>query len=455
MTDVASPKAHTSPPSTRGVKRPWLAGWLGASALGWLVLVDWGWARFQGWSNRGEGPWGLLVWPALAFVALLLVVSLLAAFRGWLGRHAGQLWLTSAAFLTGIFIAEHGLRWTPGCSPFHGRPPGTRYHFEPDFVVLPGVQGAATSSINTWGLRGSEPPPRTSAYRVICLGGSTTEGCYLDDSETWPTQFQQRWKRTDGAVWVASAAVSDYDSGHHLRWLESSPLVAQVDCVVVLVGANDLVRPLFGFDSGWPAPPGLLQLGTMDLCKQIWNVRLGHGLLVDPEGRLLMQNRRDRAIEPPPGGWQPDKLLADYRVRLSKLCEAARRRHVRLVFVTEAVLWDDFLDEKASKILWLARTQPEPRSWEVLQPGRLREAIDRYNLALLEVCRREQVEVVDAALSLSGVEAYFYDDYHPNEQGCAMLGKVLAEYFTSHPTAAGERLPPRDPQSNDDSPGAP
>jgi lysophospholipase L1-like esterase len=339
----------------------------------------------------------------------------------------------SIALLTGLVVSEFALRWTRDWAPFHGRPPGARYEFAPDFVVLPGVQGAATESINSWGLRGGEPPPRSAAYRIICLGGSTTEGCYLDDTETWPAQLQKQWKDTASPVWSAAAAVSDFDSGHHLRWLESSPLVAEVDCVVVLVGANDLVRAVLGLDSGWPPPPRTLRLNTIDLLQRIWNVRLEHGLLIDPEGRLLMQSRRDRSIEPPPGGWQPDKLLEAYRRRLSKLCEAARSRHVRLVCVTEPVLWDDFLNDEARKRLWLARSEPEPRPWDVLRPGKLREAIDLGNLALLEVCRHEQVEVVDAASALSGIQAYFYDDYHLNEQGCATLGKILADYFAAHP----------------------
>ena len=453
VTSVASANVLASKPPTRTAGRPWIAGWLGASALGWLVAADWAWARLQGWSGQGDGPWPWFVLPAVGLVALSLGASLHGAVRGWLGRHAARLWLASAALLIGLWIAEVGQRWTPGWAPFHGRPPGTVYRFEPDYIVLPGVQGMAHSSMNPWGMRGTAPPDRSAAYRVVCLGGSSTECLFLDDSETWPAQLQARWKRPEGASWVGSVAVSDFDSGHHLRWLEQSPLVPEVDCVVVLVGAGDLVRGLLGIDSGWPAPPRLLRLGTMDLCKQVWNVRMGHGLLVDPEGRLLLHNRRDRAIESPPGGWQLDKLLADYRQRLSKLCAAARRRQVRLICVTEPVLWDDFLGDEACQRFWLARTEPTPRSWEVLRPGKLREAIDRYNLALLEVCRREQIEVVDAASALSGIEAYFYDDYHLNEQGCAVLGNLLAEYFSSHPTAAGEPLPSRASQSIDNSSG--
>ena len=444
VTSVASANVLASRPPARPAGRPWIAGWLGASALGWLAAADWAWARLQGWSGQGEGPWPWFVLPAVGLVALSLGASLHGAVRGWLGRHAARLWLASAALLIGLWIAEVGLRWTPGWAPFHGRPPGTVYRFEPDYIVLPGVQGMAHSSMNPWGMRGTAPPDRSAAYRVVCLGGSSTECLFLDDSETWPAQLQARWKRPEGASWVGSVAVSDFDSGHHLRWLEQSPLVPEVDCVVVLVGAGDLVRGLLGIDSGWPAPPHLLQLDTLNLCKQIWNVRLGHGLLVDAEGRLLMQNRRDRSIEPPPGGWQPDKLIAEYRDRLSKLCEAARSRQVRLVCVTEPVLWDDFLGGEACKRMWLARTEPAPRSWEVLRPGKLREAIDLYNLALLEVCRRENVEVVDAASVLSGMEAYFYDDYHLNEQGCAMLGTLLAEHFAEHATAESQRLPRRD-----------
>jgi hypothetical protein len=119
------------------------------------------------------------------------------------------------------------------------------------------------------------------------------------------------------------------------------------------------------------------------------------------------------------------------------MCEVAKRRGVRLVFMTEPVLWDDFSFEEALTRMWLARMKPEPREWEILRPGRLREVMDLYNIELLKVGRQQHVEVLDAAAPLSGIDAYFYDDYHLNEQGCAVLGSHLADYFATHPTPTG------------------
>ncbi|MGE0533388.1 MAG: SGNH/GDSL hydrolase family protein [Pirellulales bacterium] len=413
----------------------WVIGWWGASLLPAIVTVDWLLARARGWSGAGEGPWGKLAWPAVAMLALLQLLAASGVVRRWLARRAAQLWLMSMAALVGLVIAEVALRWSRDWAPFHGRPPGARYEFAPDFVLLPGVQGTASESINSWGLRGSEPPPRSAAYRIVCLGGGTTEGCYLDDGETWPAQLAQCWPDAQRPVWIASAAVCDFDSGHHLRWLESSPLVSEVDCVVVLVGANDLVRDVLGIDNGWPPPPKLLQLNSCELLKQIWNVRLGRGLVIDREGRRLVQSRRGREIPAPASPWQPDKLLDAYGQRLARLCAAAKRRGVRLVCVTEPTLWDDYLSGEADKRMWIARTDPEPRPWELLRRGPMRELMDLYNLKLLEVCHENDVEVVDAAAAMSGTEPFFYDDYHPNEQGAAVLAKILADHFAAPPPA--------------------
>ena len=102
------------------------------------------------------------------------------------------------------------------------------------------LSGASRFSTNARGLRGDEWSSGDS-YRILAIGGSTTESLYLDDREAWPRLLQDRLNAARGGseVWVGNAGKSGLSSRHHviqvMRLLEQHP----VDAVVVLAGVND------------------------------------------------------------------------------------------------------------------------------------------------------------------------------------------------------------------------
>jgi hypothetical protein len=78
---------------------------------------------------------------------------------------------------------------------YHLRTPYTIRTFRPDPDVMPGVSGSSHYRINSLGIRGDEPA-LGGQYRTLCVGGSTTECLYLDDTETWV--LQERLSRSWG-----------------------------------------------------------------------------------------------------------------------------------------------------------------------------------------------------------------------------------------------------------------
>ena len=50
-----------------------------------------------------------------------------------------------------------------------------------------------------------------------------------------------------GPVWVGGAGRSGYSTHHHAQFVTHSDLIPRVDCVLLMVGINDLWRAL----SGW------------------------------------------------------------------------------------------------------------------------------------------------------------------------------------------------------------
>lgn len=407
-----------------------LLGLLGLVLLPMLMLADTAWAVQSGWPLAAAGTFGALL--LLAVLACLLAVLCLASrrYRGWLGRRAPQLWLLSLSTLAAWLVVDRSVPYLVSRPAFHLRPPHARYVYDPDPFSMPGVWGEAHYTTNSDGVRGPEMPADDETYRILCVGSSATEGYYLDDEEAWPRLLCHQLNDSPLApVWVGSAASADLASGHHLRFLRESPLVDQVDCIVLMQGATDVMRLAFGLDPGDVLPPYWLRSETIELVKEIWHVRLNRGIVVDTTGerlRLLQSGRpAPQPAEPP----DVEAALADFARRIRAMHEVAAARGVRLVLVTQPVLWADDLSPHGSRRLRFARVFPIRRRWQFLSPENLRQLIDGYNQTLTQVAAETQTPLINAAAHLTGHQDYFYDDYHLNEQGAVQLADLLAEWF--------------------------
>ena len=398
----------------------------------------------RGWSFDARGNYGNLVtFACLAAMLLTLIVFLLLVSIGpprrALRNNSWGIVVFSISVIVGWFVSEGLLMVIHPQPPFHLRAAGTKYILQPDPFTMTNVSGEAVTTINSLGLRGSEPPPRNDAFRILCVGGSTTECYYLDDTETWTTLLAGRLGEDATVdVWAAAAAISEYAAPHHLRFLEKSPLVDEVDCVVMMVGVNDYLRLLLGFDTGAATPPLWSRSGLFALAKENWVVSRGadnrtRGFVVDLTGEELDLHRLGMRIEEPEVPLDFTAAVEQYGRWIEEICDAAKQRDVRLVLVTQPALWDDFLSEQGNRRLNIARVHPLVREWEYLKAANLAETMDRYNEKLVEVAEKTETELYDAAFDMSGVVKYFYDDYHFNESGCSKFAELLADWFVEHP----------------------
>ena len=391
-------------------------------------LADYYRATWGGWIP--EAPlFGRL--PAIiGWLWLAVAVAMLIAGRR---SRPAQLALATLASLMAAAAGDAFLRLAAPCACFHLRPPHAVFELRPDPRDYVQVSSIARSTHNAEGLRGPEMPPLDEARRVICLGGSTTECLFLDDADTWTSQLMGQLNAAGrGRYWVGSAGHCDYASGHHLRFLDASPLVEHTVAVVVLVGIDDLMRHLMRLDAGETAPPFVLRTCAAQLTSNLWNARLGHGLAIDLTGREYAHNRHGLVFPAWPVDPTYDDAVTAYSQRLRAIVDVGRRRHLKLVFVTQPVLWADDLSGQGLARLAVARSFPKPPPWKYLTPENLRRAIDKYNSALLEVAADEGIARVDAAAVLSGRPTCFYDDYHFTTEGAAELARLVAsELLTS------------------------
>src|SRR5207248_11640050 len=157
-------------------------------------------------------------------------------------------WLAAEALVASFVYFGSGINPFTSSPPFHTRRPRQHLIFRPDEAAYPGIMGVSHYTTNSLGLRGPEFHARETEYRILTIGGSTTECTYLDDSETWQSLLMQRLNQQGGRrkVLVVSAGISGYPTVNHLRFVAESPLMKQVDALVFLSGADDFSQFLRG-----------------------------------------------------------------------------------------------------------------------------------------------------------------------------------------------------------------
>ncbi|MBX7075644.1 MAG: SGNH/GDSL hydrolase family protein [Pirellulales bacterium] len=418
------------------VMAPWLA-------LAADIALAWG----RGWwpASRVEGM------LALALVSAIGVCSLAAgtrAGRRWAARRCPQiaaLGVSTLIALVTIELALHTIGVGHWREPVNTRPPNLRLVFHPDLQVLPGASPVASYSTNSWGLRGPELPLNETnsrrRLRVLCLGASTTECTYLDDSKTWPALLADALRRAhpNRAIWVAAAAVSGTTTKEHLQFVQQSPLVEQVDLVVVLAGINDLQRELvaarkreMGQSMGPVAGPYLWErLASVRLAVSAWSRATAARRMAaeDPTGANYVRRRERRAsaetVTTIPN-LQPG--LEAYRQRIEQIADTIRQRGAKPVFLSQPVLWSDGLSPAAEKLLWLGYLDAN----RFLAAPPLRQCMDRYNDCLRDVCQEQQAPWIDLSV-MSGRLVYFYDDCHFTEAGAHEVARIVAEGWSDSP----------------------
>lgn len=374
-----------------------------------------------------------------------------------------------------VILAELVLRAVlPGSSRYLVHLAHTRRIFNPLPEFVPGVKDSAYFVTNAFGIRGPEFGADSAEYRVLALGGSTTECAVLDEPETWPAIMDAAMARArDGReVWIGNVGRSGLTSRDHVvefRYL--LPQLPRIDLIVVLAGINDLTSTLKqGFNYQPPLPitdpsaerqqvgrtfavtpgpfhrPGTEFLLSQDapwykatalwqLAKRVRIRMTSNSLVQDPEGRnyeLWRSHRRNpaRLLDTLP---DLGPALEEYTRNLNEIADLADSLGIRLVMLTQPTLWSEGMSDSARALLWMGGTgdfQARPGE-DYFTPPRLRHALDRYNGAVLDVCARRHLGCLDLAAKVPADTRYFYDDVHFTEDGSRLVGQVVSAYLAS------------------------
>jgi hypothetical protein len=418
---------HESPTVQRTSRGRVAAAYAAIALAPALLLCDTTVSTLGGWDMESRldrvAVGGFVIWLAAA-------TALLAwpAGRRFYDRRLAQL-LALAISVCGTWLVAElllGPLLARVADPFHLRRPGLEFTYRPRPGIMRDVGTLAHVRFNAWGVRGTDPPPRAAAYRVLCLGGSSTACTYLDDAKTWPHLLETDLDDADRsrAYWVGNAGLPGFRAADHRQFVAESPLVDEIDCLVVQTGINDFMACLAG---PRPRAPLWTSSRVWQLAGALARRYVQSGTLVeDAAGTVYERRRAVRAaaeiVDAPPS---LDECLDEFAKQVRGIIDACRARGVRVVFTTQATLWREDLDTENAQLLWFGQM----RDGRFLSVGQLRRGIDRYNAALKAVCRERGVELVDLG-QLDGDPAMFYDDCHFAETGARHAAQIVAAHLS-------------------------
>jgi hypothetical protein len=331
-------------------------------------------------------------------------------------------------------------------------PPG-RYEFDYTRWHILGVSPKVTFTVNAMGLRGPMPPEVGKVYKIITIGGSTTECMSQSDDREWPHLLMLELNQRQRAlpVWVGNAGVSGLNTVDHASCLRRLPVLHQADLLIFLIGVNDLSAALlFG---GAPtqevledraelfaqhAPDGVSHV--RGLLHRSWLLALVRNSLRHLS--LTWRSEKDGQTEASLSGRAagpvlplPDLRLAleEYAHRVRILEQLCRQYHRRCVFLTQPTMWRAGLSDAEESLLYGGAVGYQGVAHGYVSAPELGRAMAAYNQVLLAICREKQLECYDMAAAIPKDTSAFSDESHYNDNGARMVADYLAERLLVSP----------------------
>jgi lysophospholipase L1-like esterase len=390
-----------------------------------------------------------------------------SAVRPRTARYLRRGLLALLGILAGCLLFELTLRIVSPPPGFRALAPGVEFRF--DVKTAPGVHGPSRFHINSMGVRGREwAADRDGEFRVLCMGGSTTE-CIVTDQETvWTSLLEQRLGAVDGRrAWIGNIGRSGIFTDVHVLQARELLDVYDPDAMTLLVGINDLCEALcrsetfdlaifcsdervrrmeelaFAVVPPW-ANPG--HAWNPLRCTHLWT------LLHDVKFSLRVEEAMDSRFNNV-RKWQEQRAagsrraalpdlgaaLAHYEKNVREIIELARRHDVKLLLMTQPVLWRADLTPAEDAVLWMGGTRDlkhSPPGTPFYAAGALADGMDAYNRTLLRIAAETGTACLDLAAVIPKSTTYFFDDCHFTDAAQPLIADVVAAALQGfHPRA--------------------
>lgn len=150
----------------------------------------------------------------------------------------------------------------------------------------------------------------------------------------------------------------------------------------------------------------------------------------DTEGKNLSVWRENRRSASKILNELPDLTVAldEYEKALRRIINITKQHNVRLVFITQPVIWYKDMPKELEDLCWFGgvgnyqnEKGKEYFSIEVLEKG-----MRLYNARLRKICKEKNIFLVDLEDKLPKDTTVYYDDCHYNENGSRIVAELIS-----------------------------
>lgn len=415
-----------------------------------VVVFSHDFARFV----RGNALYDPTLADALA-VAAAMTYSLLVLAMANRSRALAKATVVVYSSAICLVLAEFTLRAVHPVPP-HNVPlqPGMR-RVSTAADTMPGISGRIEYTVNDMGLRGPQADPGKADFRILCIGGSTTECLYVTDRKSWPWRLGDILSERLGKdVFVGNAGRSGHFTLHHIHQLEHYPPAPSFDWIVLMCGINDLGLTMWAnIEDRRPRVAEEALMRNPEARDTYLEHRSWLFCLARSAARFVSQRRRQNVLIQDEAGYSYRRIrqrrgklvkagvittrpavyetaMAAYKENVRRIIRICKSRGQRILILTQPTLWRADLPPR---LRGLVASVGKEGAYEL---GLLSEMMSEYNDASRQVCREEGADCVDLDAKLTKDTSVFYDDCHFNISGCRKVASILADFFAERYGAA-------------------
>jgi len=324
-------------------------------------------------------------------------------------------------------------------------PPRLKQKFFPNSSIMKGIEGTSEFTINELGYRGPLIKDKEKEYRILIVGGSTSECLYLGDSETWPNLIMEKLNKTnDGKkVVVLNIGKSGHNTRDHIFQLKYLTKDYEPDLIILMIGANDM---LYKLSKRWVWKP--FDENSYDESKSFYytpkygkestllykmykyfNQKFNSNIKPQDEfGKNMVQQRTERKNSNNLIYGIPDLEipLEDYKKNLNRIIKISRENKVDIIFATQPFLWKENMTEEEDSSLWMSTDF----NGNFYPTETMIDSMNKFNTKLLKVClENRDIVCLDLEKKIEKSLDFFYDDMHFNEKGAEYTSKIFTNFI--------------------------
>ncbi len=286
------------------------------------------------------------------------------------------------------------------------------------------MENDITISTNSLGFRGSEPNEKQT-NRIICMGSSTTECPYLTDGTDWPTQLFKTLEKKDEHIWLNNAGTAGLISSKYLKFFKTNVLPLKPRFVILMCGLDNIkLAPI----EETPIEELTLSERTyqfLQIPKTISAILFGQHI-PRPQDMLYHQaldlktnptlEMSDSAILQRIAREQP--MLELYKNNLQQLADACKANQIKLILVSQAILFGDEKDVVTNIDLGTLKTGAINGKAKSL-------LLKQYNKTSFDIATENKLPFINVSARLPKDSRFFYDGYHFTKEGAEFVSEII------------------------------